>query len=387
MSDEQVVVSNETKKDKKSFFKKFKFTAKSIIQIVFIAIFIFTVSAFPVMYICGVSAGKNYEQKVLTKAPDLDVLINNYTGFSDQFEQHFNDYFPMRSDMLELYSLLEYKVFNTSLLPETTSIGHNGWLFYESWGTRDAVSGEKMLSEKALEKIYNGLMAKYNKLKELGKQYVVYLAAEKQMVYPEYDRLTNAKYTLIDQLVEYLESKNCPIPFIYSKDYLLTKKTSTNQLYYKYDTHWNLLGAHYGYEDVMTKVKELLPAKNINIVKDFELTKTTTSGDLASTIFLSKYLKEETPIPVYKHTPAYVGVGPITKVTSDVNSDLKVFIYGDSFAQAHYWGASFVQSACETRIMHNSNTFQTLLDNLGDSDVVLEECVQRVPTTLGRAEF
>lgn len=364
-----------------------KMRADSIISLVFAIIFMCMISAFPIMYMCGVSAGKNYENKALAEAPKLNDLITNYTGFADQFEQHYNDYFPFRSNMLELHSYLEYKVFKTSILPETTSIGKNGWLFYESYGTRTAVSGQYMLTEKQLENIYNGLMHKYNTLTSLGKKYIVYLAAEKQTIYPEYDRLTNAEYTLIDQLIDYLNRKNCPITFIYSKDYLLTKKTDSNQLYYKYDTHWNLLGAHYGYEDVMSHIKQLLPNKNINIVKEFELSTRESSGDLASTLFLSKYLVEKTPVPVYNYRPTYQALGPITQVTSSVTSDLKVFIYGDSFAQAGYWGACFAQSACETRIMHNSNNFQVLLDNLVDSDIVIEECVQRVPTTLGRVIF
>lgn len=368
-------------------FQKNTLNTKSIISLVFVILFLCILICFPIMRICGVSAGKNYEQKILTDAPKLDELINNYTGFADKFETHFNDYFPVRSNMLELYSYLEYSIFNTSLLPETTSIGKNGWLFYESWGTRPAVSGQNMLSDEALENIYNGLMEKYNTLASMGKKYIIYLAAEKQTIYPEYDRLQNSQYTLIDQLQDYLASKNCPIPFIYSKDYLLTKKTTTNQLYFKYDTHWNLLGAHYGYEDVMTKIKELLPEKNVNVVNDFELRTVKTSGDLATTIFLSEYLKEDSPVPVYEYTPTYVGEEKFIKVTSAVNSDLKVFIYGDSFAQSGYWGAPFVQSACEVRIMHNSNNFQVLLDSLGDCDVVVEECVQRVPTSLGRVIF
>ncbi len=383
MSNKENIMSTEPNTQPEPIKRK-HITIGSAISLVFVILFMCIISAFPIMYFCGVSAGKNYEKKALANAPKLDELINNYTGFADTFEQHFNDYFPLRSNMLELYSYLEYKAFNTSLLPNYTSIGKKGWLFFESDRTRPAVSGQRMLSAATLENIYNGIMEKYNILNAMGKKYIIYLAAEKQMVYPEYDRLENAEYTLIDQLREYLNSKNCPVPFIYSKDYLLTKKTNTNQLYYKYDTHWNLLGAHYGYENVMTKIKEMLPEKDINVVTEFDLKTSKRSGDLATTLFLSKYLVEETPVPIYQYTPTYKKVGPVTHVTSAVNSDLKVFIYGDSFAQADYWGAAFAQSASEIRILHNKNYFQMLLDNLGDCDVVVEECVQRVPTTLGR---
>ena len=309
---------------------------RTVIALLFVGLFLCFITAFPLMFLFGVSPGKNYEKKVLTEAPNWDDLINNYEDFTDTFEQHYNDYFPLRSNMLELYSYFEYKVFTSSIFPSTTSIGKDGWLFYESWGTRTAVSGEHMLTETQLENIYNGLMQKYEILQEMGKTYVVYLAAEKQMIYPEYDRLKNVSYTLIDQLQEYLQEKNCPVPFIYGKEYLLSKKTSNNQLYFKYDTHWNMLGAHYGYEDVMTKVQALLPDKDIPIVRDFTLSTSQRSGDLATTLFLSDYLIENTPVPQYTYKPTYKSVSPITYVTSGTDSDLKVFIYGDSFAQSGY---------------------------------------------------
>ena len=367
--------------------KRKKLSPKSIVSLIFIILFSLIIFSFPVMYLCGVSAGKNYENKVLSEAPKLDELITNYTGFADDFDDYFNDHFPLKSHLISLYSFPEYKLFKNSILPNTTSIGKDGWLFFEGDNTRSAVSGQRMLSETQLEKIYNGIMEKYQILSDLGKKYVIYLAAEKQTIYPEYDNLYHADYTLINQLIEYLNEKNCPVPFIYSKDYLLTKKTANNQLYFKYDTHWNHLGAYYGYQSVMNVVKPMFENKLVPVASDFTLTTKQSSGDLAKTIFLSDYLKEPTPVPVYKYKHTVTNSGGVSVVTSSVESDIKIFIYGDSFAQANYWGAPFSQTSSETRILHNSKGFQKLLDNLGESDIVIEECVQRVPSSLGRVFF
>ncbi len=307
-----------------------KFTFKTISSLIFIIVFSLIITCFPVMYLCGVSAGKNYENKVIKDAPKFNQLFLNYTGFADEFEKHYNDHFPYKSKMIELYSYTEYKVFNSSILPSYTSIGKDGWLFYESFNTREMVSGAYTLSPIQLENIYNGIMQKYERLSALGKKYVIYLAAEKQMIYPEFDRLSYSQYTAIDQLIEYLNQKNCPVPFIYSRDYLLEKKTAQNQLYFKYDTHWNALGAHYGYESVMKVVKDLFPNKNIPVCTEFGIDYYERSGDLATTLYLSNYLKEQTPSLIYEHTPSYVGYGAGVLVTSNVQSDIKVFLYGDS---------------------------------------------------------
>ncbi len=370
-------------KDCNIISKEKKFTAKKVVSLVFVIIFALITLCFPIMYAFGVSAGKNYEQKALKEMPKINELFTNYSGFADDFDEHYNDHFPLKSKMVELYSYTEYKVFNTSLVPSVTSIGKNGWLFYESSNTRKMVSGKYVLSDAQLERIYNGIMKKYQILSDLGKKYVIFLAAEKQTIYPEYDRLENADYTAIDQLIEYLNERDCPVPFIYSKDYLLSKKTATNQLFYKYDTHWNKLGSHYGYEAVMNVIKPMFPDKNVPVCTEFGLGTSTRSGDLATTIYLSEYLTEKTPSLKYEYKPTYSRKAPINFVKSSVPSDIKIFIYGDSFSLSDYWGAAFAQTSSETRILHNKNSFQVLLNNLGESDVVIEECVQRAPTTLG----
>lgn len=356
----------------------------NIIKLIFIIMFSIIISIFPILWISGVSAGKNYEKKVLANAPKLKNMFLEYPTFAGDFEKYYNDTFPFKSKIISLYSLIEYKFFNSSILPSVTSVGKNGWLFYENYGTRNAISGNRMFTPGELEYIYNGIMKKYETLKSMNKEYIVYIAPEKQTIYPEYDLLSKSKYTSIDQLLEYLAQKECPVSVLYGKDFLLSKKEKNKNIYYKYDTHWNKLGSYYGYLDVMSQVKKLLPDNNILIAESYETTTYKYSGDLAGTLFLSNYLSETSPQLNFSYKPTFSNENGVTLINSSTPSDLKVFIYGDSFAQATYWSASFAQSAKEVRILHNKNTFKKLLDNIGDSDIVIEECVQRVPTTLGK---
>ena len=64
---------------------KRKLKPKSIISLIFVILFACIITCFPIMYLVGVSAGKNYENKVLTESPSLGELITNYDGFADQF--------------------------------------------------------------------------------------------------------------------------------------------------------------------------------------------------------------------------------------------------------------------------------------------------------------
>ncbi len=357
--------------------KKFRITS-----LIVIIIFGLIITSFPILWMFGASAGKNYENRIMAQAPKLADMFLKYPTFSEDVEAYFNDNFPYRSDLVKAYSYLEFKVFDNSILPLITSKGKNNWLYYESYNTRASVNGAYKLSNKDLESIYNGIMAKYNYLNSIGKKYVVYLAPEKQMIYPEYDRMYNTTYTACDQLVEYLKEKQCPVPVIYGKDNLVSNKDA-GQLYFKYDTHWNKLGAHYGYLEIINAIKSMYPDAVIPVADTFETTTYTYSGDLAGTLFLTDYLKETCPQLIYDNTTTYSTLDNLlTVVDSTTTSDINIFIYGDSFSTATYWGECFAQSASQVKFLHNANGFEKLTQYIADSDVIIEECVQRVPTKL-----
>ena len=53
--------------------KEKKFTAKRVVSLVFVIIFALITLCFPIMYAFGISAGKNYENKVLKEMPKIKV--------------------------------------------------------------------------------------------------------------------------------------------------------------------------------------------------------------------------------------------------------------------------------------------------------------------------
>lgn len=55
-------------------------------------------------------------------------------------------------------------------------------------------------------------------------------------------------------LLEQLEKEK--LPTIYLKDDLVKHKNEGKPLYYKYDTHWNGLGAYYGYQSIITSLNK-----------------------------------------------------------------------------------------------------------------------------------
>lgn len=363
---------------------------RKILAIVFIAIFLLLIFFFPILWICGVPAGDNFENREPAKAPEFGELFTDYGNFASRFEKYYNDAIPFRSGIMSVYSYLNYKWFGISVVPKVTSVGKHGWLFYEDFNTRNVISGDFMLTQDQLDYIYQGITAKYEALKKLGKSYVVYIAPEKQSVYPEYDRLRNSDYTCAEQLLAYLAEKNCPATVIYGKNLLLEKKNGETVLYYKYDSHWNALGGFYAYRQLIDEVGKLVD-KDFPVVDDGDYTIQTEkyeNADLATVLTLTRKLTENAHSVKYNApiTATYQTVDErLTVAKSDTDSDLKVFLYGDSFSDKRFWGECFLRSANEVRFLHNRNDFATLLGYAGDCDVVIEECVARVLTTLGNS--
>lgn len=363
---------------------------KKIAAIIFIVIFLLLIFFFPVLWICGVSPGENFENREPAKAPEFGELFTDYGNFSKKFEEYYNDAIPFRAGIMSIYAYIHYKTFGISVVPKVTSVGKDGWLFYEDFNTRSVVSGDFVLTQEYLDYIYQGITAKYNALKALGKSYVVYIAPEKQSVYPEYDKLRHADYTCAEQLLEYLAEKNCPATVVYGKDLLLQSKNDKTTIYYKYDSHWNSLGGFYAYRQLIGEVRKLVN-KDFPEVSDDDYTigkQKYATADLATTLTLAHTLTENADSVVYNSSvdSNYTLIDDkLLLATSNTESDLKVFIYGDSFSNERFWGECFLRSANEVRFLHNRNGFETLLGYLDDCDVVIEECVGRVLTTLGNS--
>lgn len=351
----------------------------------FIACFLVVLFLFPVLWFWGIGPGINYENRTLAKMPTFKDMFLNYTDFSKKFDEYYNDNFPLKSGFVSAYSYTNYKLFSTSIMPNVTTVGRNGWLFYEDYGTRSAVSGDMHFDEATLKNIYDGIEAKSQALKALGKEYIVYIAPEKQMIYSEYDKLKVGSYTAADQVVDYLLENNCSASILYGKDYLIANKDKKNISYYKYDTHWNRYGSYYGYRQIMETLAPKLN-KEVSIAQPNGVAyEKYNSADLATTLFLTDKLTENSPYMTFEdtvHITYEVQDEILTKATSSSGKDLKLFIYGDSFSQARFWAEYFGQSASEINFLHNRNNFETLLKYVGDCDAVIEECVQRVPTTL-----
>jgi len=121
----------------------------------------------------------------------------------------------------------------------------------------------------------------------------------KKTIYPEFipdiyrHDLTDS---LPDQIITYL-IENTDIEIIDLRPALIQKK-SDEQIFRRLDTHWNQLGAFYGYQEITKHLQIDFPNIDILSMEDVQpnFQYAQASGDLARTIGMEGILFEEIPL-------------------------------------------------------------------------------------------
>jgi hypothetical protein len=233
------------------------------------------------------------ENRTLAEKPYLRHM-SDLLSFAAKYEGYFNDHYGFRSSLVRLDSLLHLNVFNMSITPRVI-IGDQGWLWYDD--PVDGVSlkdyyGSATFSDAELRRLKDRIIYINDELKKFNTHLLVVVAPNKHTIYPEYlpaiIRQAKGGKTRLDQVIRVLN--NSGVDFIDLRTRLMAeKKCSSYPLYYRTDTHWNDLGAFFGYEEIITRLRRIYPHIKQLGIDDFIVRAETNrgSGDLAN--FLNLY--------------------------------------------------------------------------------------------------
>ncbi|MEI0446419.1 hypothetical protein R4J03_05080 [Brachyspira intermedia] len=217
----------------------------------------------------------NYENRNLSSKPILD--IKHLSIYPKLYETYFNDYIPFRNELIQLKNLIDIVLFN-NIISEMVTLGINNWMFIDNWPNDDWNQKEKFIgldkydfTTEELELSKNYLLDIRDKLKKLNIDFIFVIFPYKQHIYDKYmpsyiKRKTDI--TATDKFVKYIKN-NTDLKIVYPKQELL-KYRDKYQLYYKYDTHWNGLGAYIGYKELMNIVNINVPSlDSLKIVTNY----------------------------------------------------------------------------------------------------------------------
>ena len=203
----------------------------------------------------------NYENRTFAQKPIL--VSTNINEYPKIYEEYFNDYLPFRNELVKLKNLNDIFVFKNIIL-DRVLLGKAKWLFFKDANLTEKYIGveEYNFTEEELEIAKNNLIHFRDELKKKNIDFILMVCPDKQSIYseymPDYIKRKSVKNDT-DIFVEYIKN-NSDIKVVYPKEELLKYKDKY-QLYYKYDTHWNSLGAYIGY----TELTQILNMNNKSI--------------------------------------------------------------------------------------------------------------------------
>jgi len=201
--------------------------------------------------------------------------------------------FRWREELIELYSMIRFsmgdRIFNNVL------VGENGWLFLTEDGSITDYQNIDPLNNKKLANFQVKLNQLSSELKRQGATLLVVFPPNKSTIYGEYMPTqipTIGQKSRLDQFVEYMETNGGSVPIIDLR-HTLNEASQFNDVYYQTDTHWNDLGAYYGYVEIMQALMVNYPFLQPHPISDFNYSRANASvHDLPLLMGLSDYEEE-----------------------------------------------------------------------------------------------
>jgi len=328
------------------------------------------------------------EKRQLTERPALharDFVDGRIQRFPVLFEKYFNDSLTFRKEIIHFQSLLSFGLFGSSPVPDKVLVGHDGWLFYCDKSKGDemgAYLGMHLLDPTALSTIRSRVIALERWLAARGIQFVLMIAPNKSTIYSEWLPRSYAQKGSphrTDQVIALLQQAGVPVLDL--RPTLMAHKGERLQ-YYKTDSHWNYLGAFYGYEQLMARLRLALPAARQRRLEDFRIEeKPRRGGDLADMINLGDRLADSEVLltPSYARHIERKRIPDQYYAFDTVNQDLssagtRIVVYHDSFFLAM---EPFLYDSFSRVISFYSRQIDRALIEREKPQVVLVEIVER----------
>lgn len=356
---------------------------KKILYSIFVIIF-FAVAVTPFAGMLFYKADGSAEQRELSEKPSIIVDKKINRDFGSGFEDYFGDHFAFRSELVNADAALKLKVFDTSAEDKVIT-GKGEWLYYTE--TLGDFCGTNELTDGEIQRIADIITMEKNYCLTNGRGYVFSVAPNKNSIYPEnmksfYKEAGNG--TNLSRLTEKLALHNVEVADL--KDALIKAKDSGKQLYYTYDSHWNLMGAGIGYNTYLESIKKQTDVTFPNIGwNEKNFTSGVREGDLLKMVQPLDKDREE----LYaedKLATTYKPIGKPAKSVDDLiiknkcetGADVKLLMFRDSFGRALIKPLSMTFR--ETTLVR-SVPFD-IYSNIDNDTVVVREIVERNIKTL-----
>jgi len=241
------------------------------------------------------------ENRVLQKPPA--VKLSNIEQYPKSFEKFYSDNYGFRQELILANKFLLDDVLNVDSISSKVLVGKNNWLYTTEYGALKDYQGILKYNPELLEKLLNLLISEYREAQKNGLKYLFVVVPDKHTIYPEYLPDIIQKYktkndTLLDQLIKEMRKIEPDFPILDLRKAMLKAKKN-DIIYLQSDTHWNLIGAYYGYRAIVKSLGE----KPISLSKFDKKQEIVDFGNLAEMI--KKNIKYKNYYLEYKKEPKF----------------------------------------------------------------------------------
>ncbi len=266
-------------------------------------------------------------------------------------------------------------------------MGEDNWMFYSSDNDGDSIAdyeGTNSYSKEQLDNSLKNMLNTQNTLKAKGIEFCLIVPPNKENIYYQYmpKKYNKAEKTRTDTLLEHLTENG--VNAINPKNQLI-ELSHDYKTYYKYDTHWNELGAYMGTKCVLNS----FGLDDLTIDESLIETDTKSNSDLIDIADLKGVFESDFGMTTSNtlHDSEIVSTTDERELYHIYNENAKldktVFIVGDSFREAMAPNLGYVFK--NVYVVHRDNYSTSMIDEI-NPDYLILEFVERYSEYISRFE-
>ena len=306
-------------------------------------------SAFILIPICSLTVKEDQTKLENEKrfAGQKPKSYDNLVLFKNETENYLKDQFGGRSSLITNWNVLKILAYGETNNVSPVLMGKENWMFYKDEGLKELYENKTKYTQEELAKMLHVVEERRKWLALYGIDYFMVFPPVKHSIYPEYypENIEQVPGpNKMDQVIDHLKS-NSETKIIDLRNCLLDAKAKEERdIYYKTDSHWNLLGSYYAYVEIMESIKDGYPEiGELKEKSDFIWEESENQeGDLAKLVAMNKIFKrmEIVPVPIQgyeaalvpsKYYPTYESPHlPVTMENPNI-ADLKMVMNRDSY--------------------------------------------------------
>jgi len=333
------------------------------------------------------------EKREFAPFPGIPNDLPSILAFPSQFEAYYNDHFGFRDFFIYRYQR-EMRQWFSKTGSKLALQGRDNWVFFTGDDLLEDYRGLVPLSDRELSDWVDEQNRKEEWLRQQGIRYVLFVVPNKQSIYPEYlpEYIQASKGTTrFEQVLNYLGGKLPAYMLDLHTVLRASKDNKPYQIYYKIDTHWNMLGAYIGFQHVFDRISQWYPDETFTTEFSFyETLQETEESDLGVMLMMEdrtseKSLHLKTESACAQDLPLNLQLSRIPPEEQKIpfmkgcpRANLRAVVFRDSFfiALEPFFSENFEQVVYVWK-QYDQDNMEELIEAI-HPDIVIEERVERL---------